>query len=57
VTTAIDKDPQIGKEGVLRKELNILKLKSPPKDPEKLAAHNKAIEDLEDKIAAARKRA
>lgn len=44
-------DEQIGEKGVLTKELNMLKLKTPPKDPEKLKAHNKAIEDLEDKIA------
>jgi hypothetical protein len=51
VTTAIDKDPQIGKDGVLRKQLNILKISPPPKDPEKLAKYNRDIEDLEDKIA------
>ena len=44
-------DEQIGEKGVLTKELNMLKIKTPPKDPEKLKAHNKAIEDLEDKIA------
>jgi hypothetical protein len=51
VTAAIDKDPQIGKEGVLKKQLNILKVSIPPKDPEKLAKYNKDIEDLEEKIA------
>jgi hypothetical protein len=44
-------DEQIGEKGILTKELNMLKLKTPPKDPEKLKAHNKAIDDLEDKIA------
>jgi len=51
ITAAIDKDPQIGKEGVLKKQLNILKVSTPPKDPEKLAKYNKDIEDLEEKIA------
>jgi hypothetical protein len=50
-TAEMDKDPQIGKEGVLRKQLNILKIQPPPKDPEKLAKYKQAIEDLEDKIA------
>jgi hypothetical protein len=44
-------DEQIGEKGTLTRELNILKLKPVPKDPEKLKAHNKAIDDLEDKIA------
>ena len=43
-------DEQIGEKGTLTKELNMLKLQK-PKDPKKLAEHNKAIEDLEDKIA------
>jgi hypothetical protein len=50
-TAEMDKDPQIGKEGVLRKQLNMLKIQSPPKDPQKLAKYNKDIEDLEDAIA------
>jgi hypothetical protein len=50
-TAEMDKDPQIGKEGVLRKQLNMLKIQSPPKDPQKLAKYNKDIEDLEEAIA------
>lgn len=50
-TTAKDKDEKIGVKGTLTKQLNLLKLKTPPKDQDKLAAHNKAIEDLEDQIA------
>jgi hypothetical protein len=49
-TAAKDKDDQIGVKGVLTEELKRLKLQK-PRDPEKLKAHNKAIEDLEDKIA------
>jgi hypothetical protein len=44
-------DEQIGEKGTLTKQLNMLKVGSPPKDPKKLAEYNKAIDDLEDKIA------
>jgi hypothetical protein len=49
-TAGKDKDDQIGVKGVLTEELKRLKLQK-PRDPKKLAEHNKAIEDLEDKIA------
>lgn len=51
ITGAKKADPQIGEKGTLTKELNLLKLMTPPKDPEKLAKHNAKIEDLEDRIA------
>lgn len=51
ITGAKKADPQIGEKGTLTKELNLLKLMTPPKDPEKLSKHNAKIEALEDKIA------
>jgi hypothetical protein len=43
-------DTQIGEKGILTEELKRLKIQK-PKDPEKLAKHKQAIEDLEDRIA------
>ena len=50
-TNAKDKDEKIGVKGTLTRQLNLLKLQTPPKDPEKLAKYNKSVDDLENEIA------
>jgi hypothetical protein len=51
LTNAIRTDKDIGEKGVLTEQLKRLKIQIPPKDPKKLAEYNKAIDDLENKIA------
>jgi hypothetical protein len=51
LTNAIKADKDIGEKGVLTEQLKRLKVQVPPKDPKKLAEYNKAVDDLENKIA------